>query len=283
MNPNQKILDLPPISEVLKTHGFFTKKNLGQNFIFDLNVTNKIARYALPLENSIVVEIGGGAGSLSRAILLNNPKKLLVIEKDERCLPILNELQDASNGRLEIISEDALNFDYLSLGNSSNKLKIIANLPYNIGTELLFKWYENINIFDSLTLMFQKEVAERITANVGENQYSRLSVISSILAKTEKLFDVPPSVFFPQPKVFSSVISIKPYETPLYNADIKKLKTITKQAFLHRRKNIKNCLENLLGKTTSKILEEFGINPNLRPENLTPQQFVELSRASPFI
>lgn len=269
-----KILKLPPVSEVLREHGFFTKKNLGQNFIFDLNVTNKIVRYAEPLHNNIVVEIGGGAGSLTRSILLSEPKKLYVIEKDERCLPILNNIKEIVGDRLEIINEDALNFDFASLGKN---LKVIANLPYNIGTELLFKWYENINIFDSLTLMYQKEVAERICANTNEDQYSRISVISHILCRCEKLFDVPPSVFFPQPKVFSSVISLKPYEKPLYSANIPVLKKIVKQAFLMRRKTIKNAIEPIFNDRAEEVLKAANIDLKKRPEEISPEEYVRIS------
>lgn len=279
MPTNQKILDLPPINQVLKTHGFFTKKNLGQNFIFDLNVTNKIVNYATPLEDNIVIEIGGGAGSLTRPILLANPKKLIVIEKDERCLPILNEISDVAEGKLEIINQDALNFDYASVPEGDKKIKIIANLPYNVGTELLFKWYEMPKIFDSLTLMFQKEVAERIVAKENTEHYSRLSVISSVLAKTEKLFDVPPSVFYPQPKVYSSVVSIKPYEKPLYDTDVKKLKKLSKHIFQYRRKNIKNCLSGIFDKEIiTDVLSKLKIETNARPENLSPEKLVEITK-----
>jgi len=272
----EKILNLPSISDILKEHGFFTKKNLGQNFIFDLNVTNKIVRYAEPIQDNIVVEIGGGAGSLTRSILLSNPKKLYVIEKDERCLPILQQLVEIADGKLEIINEDALNFDFRLLGKN---LKVIANLPYNIGTELLFKWYNNINIFDSLTLMYQKEVAERICANTNDEQYSRISVISYILCKCEKLFDVPPSVFFPQPKVYSSVISLKPHEKPLYDADIPKMKKVVKQAFLMRRKTIKNAVEPIFNDKAEEILKAANIDLKKRPEEISPEEYVRISRA----
>jgi 16S rRNA (adenine1518-N6/adenine1519-N6)-dimethyltransferase len=271
----QKILDLPPVSEVLNKHGFFTKKNLGQNFIFDLNVTNKIVRYAGNLEGYTVIEIGGGGGSLTRSILMANPDKLIIIEKDERCIPLLEELKEISEDKLEIINEDALNFDYKIF--KGKKVKIIANLPYNIGTELLFKWYDDIEIFTSLTLMFQKEVAERICAEVSEDAYSRISVISAILCNCEKLFDVPPTVFFPQPKVYSSVISLSPKNKLPEKEILEKIKKLSKFAFMQKRKTIKNSLENLLQNNTLEILEKANINPKLRAENLSPEDYKKIA------
>lgn len=306
---SKAVSDLPPISEILKTHGFYTKKSLGQNFIFDINFTAKIAKQASDIENSIVIEIGGGAGSLTRAILAENPQKLIVIEKDERCLKILNELKNISEGKLEIINEDALKIDYAELVNNflrhiepeqtrsvsegkishgishehnmsvrnDTKIKIISNLPYNVGTELLLTWYENANIFDEFILMFQKEVAERICAKPSEEAYGRLSIISNILAESEILFLVPPSIFYPQPKVYSAIVKITPREKPLYNTDINKLKKVTAGAFSQRRKTIRNSLKSVLGDDCEKKLISLNINPELRAENLTPEEFSKIS------
>ncbi len=301
---SKAVSDLPPISEILKTHGFYTKKSLGQNFIFDINFTAKIAKQASDIENSVVIEIGGGAGSLTRAILAENPQKLIVIEKDERCLKILNELKKISEGKLEIINEDALKIDYVELvrtyknicsnNNSQSlmsprnecgatdmvkqtKIKIISNLPYNVGTELLLTWYENANIFDEFILMFQKEVAERICAKPSEEAYGRLSIISSVLAESEILFLVPPSIFYPQPKVYSAIVKITPREKPLYNTDINKLKKTTAGAFSQRRKTIRNSLKSVLGDDCEKKLVSLNIKPELRAENLTPEEFSKIS------
>lgn len=272
---SKAVSDLPPISEILKTHGFYTKKSLGQNFIFDINFTSKIAKQATNIENSTVIEIGGGAGSLTRAILAENPQKLIVIEKDERCLKILNELKNISENKLEIINEDALKINYSKFGNN---IKIISNLPYNVGTELLLKWYETTNIFDEFILMFQKEVAERICAKPNEEAYGRLSIISNILAESEILFLVPPSIFYPQPKVYSAIVKIKPRPTLLYNTDINKLKKTTAAAFSQRRKTVRNSLKSVLGEDCEKKLLSLNINPELRAENLTPEEFSKISQ-----
>ncbi len=269
------ISDLPPISEILKIHGFYTKKSLGQNFIFDINFTTKIAKQSTNLEGSTVIEIGGGAGSLTRAILSENPEKLIVIEKDERCLKILNELKTLSEGKLEIINEDALKIDYKTFGKN---LKVIANLPYNVGTELLLRWYEEGNIFDEMILMFQKEVAERICAKPSEDAYGRLSIISNILAETEILFLVPPSIFYPQPKVYSAIVKVTPREKPLYDTDINKLKKTTAAAFSMRRKTVRNSLKSVLGDDCEKKLISLNINPESRAENLTPEEFSKISQ-----
>lgn len=273
------ISSLDPINEVLKKHGFYTKKTLGQNFIFDLNITNKIVSYANPVEGSLVIEVGPGAGSLTRAILYNEPEKVVAIEKDERCLKILSELKEVSCGKLDIVNEDALVVNYPEiLKGYEGKTKVIANLPYNVGTELLMIWLENAPLYSSLTLMFQKEVGDRITASLGDKQYSRLSVISSITCDTSTAFEVPPTVFYPPPKVSSCVVHLKPYPKPLYDVDLEKLKQVTKVAFGQKRKAVRNPLKALFGKMTNEILEEVGIDPNLRAENLSPEQYAALSK-----
>lgn len=272
---SKAVSGLLPISEILKTHGFYTKRSLGQNFIFDINFTSKIAKQATNLEGSTVIEIGGGAGSLTRAILAENPKKIIVIEKDERCLKILNELKNISEDKLEIINEDALKIDYKQFGKN---LKVIANLPYNVGTELLLRWYEEGNIFDEFILMFQKEVAERICAKPSEEAYGRLSIISNILAETEILFLVPPSIFYPQPKVYSAIVKVTPRIKPLYDTDINKLKKTTAAAFSMRRKTVRNSLKSVLGDDCEKKLISLNINPESRAENLTPEEFSKISQ-----
>lgn len=273
------INELPPINEVLKKNGFYTKKTLGQNFIFDLNITNKIASYACPLEGSLVIEIGPGAGSLTRAILYNNPDKLIAVEKDDRCLPILSQLEDLAGDKFSVVSQDALSVKYSDLIKGyEGKAKVIANLPYNVGTELLMMWLDESHLYSSLTLMFQKEVANRITAKIGDSQYSRLSVISSITCRTSTALEVPPTVFFPPPKVYSAVVHLEPYEKPLYDVDLDKLKKVTKVAFSQKRKAVRNPLKSIFGKEVSNILEEIGIDKNARAENITVEQYAELSK-----
>lgn len=272
---------LPSINEILKTHGFYTKKNLGQNFIFDLNITNKITSFAEPLQEYLVIEVGPGAGSLTRMILRAEPEKLIAIEKDQRCLDILSRLQEISCGKMDIINQDALSADYVKLAKGyEGKTKVIANLPYNVGTELLMIWLEDVRIFSSLTLMFQKEVAERITAQVNEKQYSRLSVISSIACEASIAFEVPPTVFYPPPKVYSAVVHMKPYEKPLYGTDLSKLKKITKAAFGQKRKTIRNSLKTVFGDNVSDILKELEIDGNLRAENISPELYAKLASKS---
>ncbi|MDX1949153.1 MAG: 16S rRNA (adenine(1518)-N(6)/adenine(1519)-N(6))-dimethyltransferase RsmA [Rickettsiales bacterium] len=278
MQLSEKINNLPSISEILKENDFFTKKSLGQNFIFDLNFTSKIARQAGNLENYLVIEIGGGAGSLTRAILQENPKKLLVIEKDERCIKILSELKEISENKMEIINQDALKVDYKKIV-AEYKLptKIIANLPYNVGTELLLIWYKNAKIFDELILMFQKEVAERITAKTNDEQYGRLSIISNLVAESEILFLVPPSIFYPPPRVYSAIVRVKPRKEILFNCNLEKLSKITASAFNQRRKTIRNSLKNIFAENTEKTLQDLNIDGNLRAENLSPEQFAKLA------
>ena len=279
---HQQILNLPSISDTLREHGFFTKKSLGQNFIFDLNVTSKIVRHAGDLKGRVVIEVGPGVGSLSRPILLAGPEKLIVIEKDERTLPILSKLKEIAADKFEIISEDALNIYYRKIKEQYNKpIKIIANLPYNVGTELLLRWLENADMFESLTLMFQREVAERICAKAGSEHYGRLSIISQILCDCKIQFDVAPTVFFPPPKVFSSVVSIIPYAKPKYDVDLEKLKKVTRSAFSQRRKSIRNSLKEAFGSEVENVLTKLDIDSNLRAENLTIEQFCSLARILP--
>ncbi len=277
----EKIHNLPPISEVLKSHGFYTKRSLGQNFIFDLNVTTKIVRYAGPLEGRLVIEVGPGVGSLSRPILLGGAEKFIAIEKDERTLPILKNLEELSHGKFEVLSEDALNVDYRKLKEQYGlPVKVIANLPYNVGTELLLKWLENIDLFESLTLMFQREVAERICAKPGDEAYGRLSIISQLLADCQIMFDVAPTVFFPPPKVYSSIVNITPYEKPKFEVDLNKLKNVTRHAFSQRRKSIRNSLKGAFGERIEEVLKELNIDSNLRAENLSVEQFCKLANLS---
>jgi 16S rRNA (adenine1518-N6/adenine1519-N6)-dimethyltransferase len=270
--------NLPPINEVLKKHGFYTKRSLGQNFIFDLNLTNKIVRSAGSIEGKNIIEIGPGAGSLTRQILYNNPNKIYLIEKDSRCIEILTEIKNICPEKVEIIEADALSVNYSKLASKSNKASIISNLPYNVGTQLLMNWLNENEYFESFILMFQKEVADRICANVGDSEYGRLAIISDLITMRDKLFEVPPTVFYPPPKIYSAVVSLKVKDqVPSYN-ELKKLSKVTKAAFSQRRKTIRNSLKNIFDKSKNldETLDKCLISPNDRAEKIAPKKYLEL-------
>ncbi len=281
---------LPTTSEFIKKYGLDAKKSLGQNFILDKNFTDKIAKTALndgfqDFSNDTILEIGAGPGSLTRSILDLNPKKLIVIEKDERCIKILQEMQEFYGvEKLEIINGDALKISendiFANVFSSGEKIKIIANLPYNIGTILLIKWLKMAPKILSMTLMLQKEVAQRIAANFESKDYGRLAIMTQNFAQAKILFHVNQSVFTPPPKVVSSVIQIKPYEKPLFNIEFKKLERTVAAAFNQRRKMIKSSLKafDFIDEIDAqKALEKVGIKNELRAENVTIKQFCDLA------
>ena len=236
-----KIASLPPVSEMMRESGLEPKKQFGQNFLFDLNLTSRIARNIPNIENITVVEVGPGPGGLTRAILMAGAKKLIAIEKDKTTFQILSQIVDAANGRFEVIYGDALKTDFSNI--DKNGIAICSNLPYNVGTELLIGWMQKIangEKIKSLTLMFQKEVAERIVANVGDAQYGRLSVLCNLIADTKILFDVPNTAFVPRPKVQSAVVQIIPNADKIKKIDdIGKLESLTARLFGMRRKMIR--------------------------------------------
>lgn len=253
-------------------------KSLGQNFLLDPQITKKIARVAGSLKGFTVLEVGPGPGGLTRAILEEGPDKLLAIEKDSDCVAALARLIEASHGKLQVLNEDAGNIKPQSLG--SDKIKIIANLPYNVGTNLLLFWLKDLTGIASLTLMFQKEVALRITANSGCKDYGRLSVLCQYLCNVERAFDLPPHVFKPAPKVFSSVVHFLPKsltEDELILVPF--IEKITTTGFGQRRKMIRASLKSLFGESFLKsTLDALGISETERPENLTIEQYVELAK-----
>lgn len=273
----KQILAMPPLREVLDIYGIETKKSLGQNFIFDLNLTDKIARTAGKIDGEHVLEIGPGPGGLTRAILYNNAEKVTVIERDRRVIPILQELKNITGDRLSIIEDDALEFDESKIANG-RKIKVIANLPYNIATELLFKWLNNINLFSSMTLMFQKEVADRIMAAPGNKAYGRLSIIAQWLCNVRHEFDINPAAFFPPPKVTSSLITLIPRPKPLAEADKNILEMICKAAFGQRRKTISNSLKQI-SDNPMELLSKAGIDPKTRPEDMSISDFCALAQS----
>ncbi|MBQ7409403.1 MAG: 16S rRNA (adenine(1518)-N(6)/adenine(1519)-N(6))-dimethyltransferase RsmA [Alphaproteobacteria bacterium] len=266
-----KIASLPPVSEMMRECGLEPKKQFGQNFLFDLNLTTKIAKNVPNIENTIVVEVGPGPGGLTRAILMSGAKKLVAIEKDTTTKPILDKIQDASNGRLEVIFGDALKTDLSKL--NKDGYAICSNLPYNVGTELLIGWLHQIangaNIL-SLTCMFQKEVAQRIVANVGNKQYGRLSVLANLIADTKILFDVPNTAFVPMPKVQSAVVQIIPNKDKIEKIkDITLLEKLTAKLFGQRRKMIRGIIKT--------DWENFGLTGTERAEELSPELFLKIS------
>lgn len=269
---------LPPLREVIAEHQLSAKKNLGQNFLLDLNLTSKIARSAGGLADHTIVEIGPGPGGLTRGLLMEGAKKVIAVERDERVLPALEQIADAYPGRLEVISADAMQVDWSKIVDGPTK--IVANLPYNIATPLLVGWLTTDPWppwFSSLTLMFQKEVAERIVAGSGNKTFGRLSVLSQWRADAQKLFDVPPRAFTPAPKVTSSIVHITPHQNPQFDCEIGALETLTKAAFGQRRKMLRACLKSILSNPL-QVLENAGIEPTLRAEQLEIEDFCRLAK-----
>ncbi|TNE41099.1 MAG: 16S rRNA (adenine(1518)-N(6)/adenine(1519)-N(6))-dimethyltransferase RsmA [Alphaproteobacteria bacterium] len=274
--------ELPPLRDVIDAHGLRAKKALGQNFLLDLNLTRKIARAAGSLEATTVLEVGPGPGGLTRALLMEGAGRVIAIEKDERCLAALEEISQAYPGKLEIIEGDALTLNEAEvLGESQSSVKVVANLPYNIGTALLVKWLTPQvwpPFYDSLTLMFQKEVAERIVAQPGEKNYGRLSVLCGWRTKAELLFDVPRQAFTPPPKVTSAIVRLTPHPRPLFEADLSALEKVVAAAFGQRRKMLRQSLKSL-GVPAETLLTSAGLDPTRRAETLSIEEFCALARA----
>ena len=266
-----KIVSLPPVSEMMRESGLEPKKQFGQNFLFDLNLTSRIARAIPDIEKTTVIEVGPGPGGLTRAILMSGAKKLIAIEKDKTTQPILSQIVNAADGKLEIIYGDALKTDLSGI--DKNGFAICSNLPYNVGTELLIGWMHKIasgeNI-KSLTLMFQKEVAQRIVAKVGDAQYGRLSVLCNLIADTKILFDVPNTAFVPRPKVQSAVVQIIPNKDKIKQiADISMLEKLTAKLFGQRRKMIRGIIKT--------DWNQYGLNGTERAEEIPPETFLKIS------
>ncbi|MDG3577266.1 16S rRNA (adenine(1518)-N(6)/adenine(1519)-N(6))-dimethyltransferase RsmA [Rhizobium sp. YJ-22] len=266
---------LPPLRDVIQRHGLDARKALGQNFLLDLNLTQKIARTAGPLEGVTVFEVGPGPGGLTRAILALGAKKVIAVERDTRCLPALAEVADHYPGRLEVIEGDALKTDFEALV-PEGPVRIIANLPYNVGTQLLVNWLlpkEWPPFWQSLTLMFQKEVGQRIVAREDDDHYGRLGVLCGWRTRAHMAFDVPPQAFTPPPKVTSSVVHLTPNPEPLH-CDVAKLERVTQAAFGQRRKMLRQSVKSLGGEA---LLTKAGIDPQRRAETLSVEEFVTLA------
>ena len=269
---------LPPLREVIARHGLAARKALGQNFLFDLNLTRRIARAAGPLTDYTVIEVGPGPGGLTRALLMEGASHVIAIERDERALAALEEISAAYPGRLTIIAGDALDTDYEQLA-AGRPVKIVANLPYNIATPLLIGWLSGGTwppFYASLTLMFQKEVAERIVAAAGGKDYGRLSVLSQYRCETRKLFDVNRSAFTPPPKVTSSIVQLVPIVTPTPVCGIEDLSRVTAAAFGQRRKMLRSSLKSLVDEP-ERLLVELGLNPEHRAEQLKVADFAAIA------
>jgi 16S rRNA (adenine1518-N6/adenine1519-N6)-dimethyltransferase len=271
---------LPPLREVVERHGLMAQKALGQNFLFDLNLTGRIARAAGPLEGQTVVEIGPGPGGLTRALLANGAGRVIAIERDRRCMPALAEIGAHYPGRLEVVDGDALAVDLSGLLGGS-PARIVANLPYNIGTPLLVGWLSAEPWppwWASLTLMFQREVAERIVAKPEQRAaYGRLAVLANWRCETRILFDVPKTAFVPQPKITSSIVQLVPRQQP-EPCDRRLLERVTLAAFGQRRKMLRQSLKAVLADPAAMI-EAAGLSPTMRAEEVPVSGFVALANA----
>ncbi|WP_025035842.1 16S rRNA (adenine(1518)-N(6)/adenine(1519)-N(6))-dimethyltransferase RsmA [Bradyrhizobium sp. DOA9] len=270
--------DLPPLREVIRQHALSARKSLGQNFLLDLNLTARIARAAAPLEDSTIVEIGPGPGGLTRALLALGARRVIAIEHDERAIPALQDIAARYPGRLEIVHGDAMTFDPRPLL-SGERAKIVANLPYNIATQLLINW---LTIepwppwYEMMVLMFQREVGERIVAREDEEAYGRLGVLANWRCETKILFDIAPSAFVPPPKVTSSVVRLKPRPEPL-PCDRRLLEQVAAAAFGQRRKMLRQSLKSLQA-DPARLAQAAGVEATRRAETIPIAGFVAMAR-----
>lgn len=270
--------NLPPLRDVINTHNLRAEKSLGQNFLLDSNITDKIVSFLDKdiTDQTTCLEIGPGPGGLTRSLLKTNAKQVTVIEFDERAVNAIQDLKPIVGNRLEILHQDALKIDIVAISDAPRV--IAANLPYNIATPLLIDWLQKIsadrNSIHAMALMFQKEVAERIVADVGSKAYGRLSVMSQWLCDVRIVYDLPPSAFTPAPKVSSSVVYFKPKQDSVDFCDFKAMEKVTAMAFNQRRKMIRSSLKQYID-----VLETVNIDPTLRAENLSVQDFLKIAKA----
>jgi len=269
---------LPPLREVIATHGLSARKALGQNFLLDLNLTAKIARSAGDLSGADVLEVGPGPGGLTRGLLAEGARRVVAIEKDARCLPALAEIADAYPGRLEVLNADALEVDWAA--HLTPPIKVVANLPYNVGTELLVRWLTPPAwppLWDSLTLMFQREVAERIVAQPGGKSYGRLAVLAQWRSEARIVMSLPPEAFTPPPKVRSAVVHLTALPAPRFEADPKVLERVVAAGFNQRRKMLRAALKGVAPDIEDRILAA-GLKPTDRAEQVPIEGFCALAR-----
>ena len=270
--------DLPPLREVIATHNLYAKKSLGQNFLLDLNLTAKIARLAGDLRDCDVLEVGPGPGGLTRGLLAEGARRVLAIEKDSRYMPALAEISAAYPGRLTVLNADALDLDPAE--HLCAPIRIVANLPYNIGTELLVRWLSPPvwpPFWISLTLMFQKEVALRIVAKPGGKAYGRLAILAQWRTRARIVMDLPPEAFSPPPSVHSAAVHMQALPKPLFPADAKVLTRLVAAAFNQRRKMLRAALKGFAPDMEDRILAA-GLNPTDRAEQVPIEGFCALAR-----
>ena len=268
-----KISSLPPVSQMMRDAGLEPKKQFGQNFLFDLNLTGRIARGVPDIEHTTIIEVGPGPAGLTRALLLAGAQHVIAIEKDKTTEPILSQIESVADGRLEIIYDDALRVDMKKIAGGA--FSVCANLPYNVGTELLVNWLHDVANgapIKSLTLMFQREVAERIVAKTGDKEYGRLAVLTSLVSDAKILFNVPSTAFIPRPKVESAVVQIVPNAAKIKKIkNISTLENITAKLFGMRRKMIRGIMRDV-------DWQSFNLSGTERAEDLTPEKFLEISK-----
>ena len=269
---------LPPLKDVISRHQLRAKKSLGQNFLLDLNLTSKIARYAGNLDQFDILEIGPGPGGLTRSLLHEGARKVVAIEKDNRCIEALEEIQATFPGRLKLLQGDALSTN--ASEHLADPVRIIANLPYNIGTELLVRWLTSKtwpSFWQSMTLMFQKEVANRIVASPGSKAYGRLSVMSPWRCDTKIAFNVPATAFTPPPKVESALVHFEALKEPKFPAEVEVLEFVVSKAFNQRRKMLRGALKGYFQNVEEGLLS-IGVLPTKRAEDITVQEYCAMSQ-----
>lgn len=275
----EKIDTLPSLRVTVDAHGLMAQKALGQNFLLDQNVTNKIIRLSLEKQGlkdysgADVFEVGPGPGGLTRAVMSAEPCHLTVVEMDERCVQIMEDIKRLAPEKMDIIHGDAMKTDFSMMGNEVRH--VVSNLPYNISVPLLIGWLQKISSYASLTLMFQKEVAERIMAPIKTKDYGRISILSQLQCKIDKLMDLSPECFVPAPKIWSSVLLFRPLEKTLTPAQISKIEKLTQICFAQRRKMIRQSLKAY--KNLEQATEKADVVLTMRPEEITPQQFLILA------
>lgn len=268
---------LPPLRDVIAAHGLSARRSLGQNFLLDLNITRRIARAAGPLADITVLEVGPGPGGLTRALLEEGARKVVAVERDDRCISALEQVAAVADGRLHILAGDALSVDIAALAGEHGTLRVIANLPYNISTPLLIGWLKQLSYFDRFVLMFQSEVADRLAADPGSKAYGRLSIAAQWRCEVRPLFTLPPRAFTPAPKVASTVVELSPRSAPLAEADPDILEEVVAAAFGQRRKMLRAVLKGVFADPQS-VLEGVGIAPEARAETVGIEGFCALAR-----
>ncbi len=268
------------LKETVEQYGLMAKKSLGQNFLLNYNITDKIIRLSLEKQglkdfsSRYVFEVGPGPGGLTRAILSNSPLKLTVVEMDERCIKIMEDLRDSFNAPLDIINADALTLNFAAMEQAPRQ--VISNLPYNISVPLLTGWLKNMQAYEALTLMFQKEVAERIMADTGTKSYGRISVLAQLICRISKLLDLNPECFVPAPKIWSSVLLFQPLADIPSAELLSEVEMLTAAAFGQRRKMVRQSLKSVAG--IENACRVAGVELTARAENITPEQYLLIAQ-----